>query len=283
MNARRLVLLACVALLVGFADAARAAPLVGVASGTYADAGDARRLSSVGARWAYDWSPSSRLTGSRVEFVPMAWGAASVTAANLEAWTAARRSGAASWLLGFNEPDLAGQANLTPDAAVALWPKLESTGLRLVSPAVASPWTRSQTHPDRTWLDDFMGQADRRRLRVDAIALHFYGDWTDPETVRFIERDVRRVHARYKRPVWVTEIGTLPAWSWEGRAPRAAPTRRRAAAHLRRVMAMFGRLPYVKRVAWFMDRCDGPCASSSLFGATGRPTALGRALRAAAR
>lgn len=275
---RGLVLLAALTGLAGPAQA-DARPLVGVASGTYADAGDARRLASVGARWSYDWSPRSRLAGTRVGFVPMAWGAGSVTDANVAAWTAARRAGDASWLLGFNEPDLAEQANMTPDAAIALWPRLASTGLRLVSPAVASPSTRSQTTPGRTWLDDFMTKALARGLRVDAIALHFYGDWTDPATVLGMERAIRRVHARWQRPVWVTEVGTLPAWRWEGRAPRAAPTPARARAHMGRVMAMLGRLPWVTRVAWFMDRCSGACASSALFDSRGRRTALGRELR----
>jgi hypothetical protein len=262
---------------------AQAKPLIGVASGTYAHTGDARRLASVGARWAYDWSPSSPLAGSTVEYVPMAWGARSVTSADLAAWRAASRSGRAAWLLGFNEPDMVAQANMTPDAAVALWPRLASTGLRLASPAVASPWTPSQTHPERTWLDDFMIQARARGLRIDAIALHFYGDWTDPANVSSIEHALEKVHARWHRPVWVTEIGTLPAWRWEGRDPHSAPTTALARAYLRRVIAMLSAHSWVARVAWFMDRCSGDCGSSSLFDQGGHATALGRALRAVAR
>ena len=262
---------------------AQARLLIGVASGTYAHAGDARRLAAVGARWAYDWSPSSPLAGSSVEYIPMAWGARSVTSANVAAWRMAHRSGKASWMLSFNEPDMAAQANMTPDAAVALWPRLQSTGLRLVSPAVASPSTRSQSHPGRTWLDDFMIQARAHGLRVDAIALHFYGDWTDPTNISSIERALERVHARWHRPVWVTEIGTLPAWRWDGRAPHSTPTPGVARAYLRRVMGMLRTHRWIARVAWFMDRCSGDCATSSLFDQAGRPTALGRTLRAVAR
>ena len=40
-------------------------------------------------------------------------------------------------LLGFNEPDLAEQANMTVEKALELWPRLEATGMRLGSPAVA--------------------------------------------------------------------------------------------------------------------------------------------------
>src|SRR4051812_38901820 len=119
-RAGRLVVVLAVALAASCATAAAIAnPLVGVGSWTYADRGKAQKLRSVGARWAYDWSPRSRLAGSKVEFVPMAWGAASVTDANVASWTAGRRARKASWLLGFNEPDNSGQANMSPDAAIA--------------------------------------------------------------------------------------------------------------------------------------------------------------------
>ncbi|WP_210494956.1 glycosyl hydrolase [Patulibacter sp. SYSU D01012] len=265
------------------ADAARR-PLVGVASGRYADAGDARRLRAVGARWTYDWSAESRLRpGAGVEFVPMLWGAGSVTDATIDRLTADRRAGRARALLGFNEPDLGGQANMTPAQAIALWPRLEATGLRLGSPAVASPYTRSQSDPAKTWLDDFLSRAKAQGRRVDFVALHFYGDWTDPTTVRSIERDLRRVHARWRLPIWVTETGTLPAWRWASRDPHARPTPSRARAHLRRMARMLGRLGFVERWTWFMDRCAGDCRASSLYDARGRRTALGRELRRVAR
>ncbi|MEV0408193.1 glycosyl hydrolase [Actinoallomurus sp. NPDC050550] len=40
-------------------------------------------------------------------------------------------------LLGFNEPDMAGQANMSVEQALALWPRLQATGMRLGAPAVA--------------------------------------------------------------------------------------------------------------------------------------------------
>jgi hypothetical protein len=280
MRAR--ILAAIVLLVLAGAAVAHAKPLVGVASGVYASEGDAQPLASVGARWTYDWAARSALRGSTVEYVPMAWGSGSVTSGNLATWQAARRSRAAAWLLGFNEPDLGSQSNMTPDEAIRLWPKLQSTGLRLVSPAMASPYTRSQTHPAKTWLDDFMSQAQARRLRVNAIALHFYGDWTDPGNVDSIERAIAHVHARWHKPIWVTEIGVMPAWKWEGHAPHRPPTAALARAYLRRVLAMLARHRFVARVAWFMDRCTGDCGRSSLLDSHGRPTALGRTLRALA-
>ena len=119
-------------------------------------------------------------------------------------------------LLGFQEPDLASGADMTvqasaccrlpstcsssssrvlshekaatcysdrracmPQAAISLWPQLEATGLTLVSPAVASNAATSGS-----WLDQFMVQVAAGGLRVDAMALHWFGtDFADPGTV----------------------------------------------------------------------------------------------------
>ena len=62
----------------------------------------------------------------------MIWGSASVTTLGAESGQSAGRV-----LLGFNEPDLAVQSNMTVDQALDLWPKLQATGLELGSPAVA--------------------------------------------------------------------------------------------------------------------------------------------------
>ncbi len=41
-------------------------------------------------------------------------------------------------LLGFNEPDMSSQSNMTVSDALRLWPRLMATGMRLGSPAVAA-------------------------------------------------------------------------------------------------------------------------------------------------
>jgi hypothetical protein len=276
-------LLSVATLLVALSPAAHARPMTGVASGVYAEKNDARRLSAVGARWTYDWSAESPLRSPSVEFVPMLWGAGSVTDATIDRLTADRRAGRAKHLLGFNEPDLGEQANMSPAEAIRLWPRLEATGLRLGSPAVASVYSGSQSDRKLRWLDDFMTRAKEQGRRVDFIALHFYGDPTDPATARWIRRDLELVHDRWRLPIWVTETGALPAWKWEGRKPHARPTAARNRAHLRRMKTMLNGLPYVERWAWFMDRCTGDCRASALYDARGKRTAMGRQLARVAR
>ena len=124
-------------------------------------------LKAVGASWYYNWSPTNAsMPGpSGVEFVPMIWGADAVNDRTL---ATAKAEG--DVLLGFNEPDLGEQANMTVERALELWPRLEATGMRLGSPAVA--WGGADAGG---WLDRFMTGAKEGGYRVDFIALHWYG------------------------------------------------------------------------------------------------------------
>ncbi len=69
----------------------------------------------------------------------------SVTTANLRT---VRHEG--HYLLGFNEPDNAGQSNMTVSQALSLWPRLMATKMTLGSPAVASGAATKGG-----WLDQF--------------------------------------------------------------------------------------------------------------------------------
>ena len=96
--------------------------------GTWSFSGEPQALSSIDVSWFYTCSPGSQgITAPiGVTFVPMIWGSADVTTANLDL---VKTEG--SILLGFNEPDNASQANLSPQQALAMWPQLVATGMRL--------------------------------------------------------------------------------------------------------------------------------------------------------
>jgi hypothetical protein len=79
---------------------------------------------------------------------------------------------------------MASQSNMTPGQAADLWPQLERTGLILGSPAPAVPTDG--------WLSRFMALVRRRHLRVDFIALHYYQDFTNPQAVAALRRQVHR-------------------------------------------------------------------------------------------
>ena len=146
-----------------------AAPRPAVASARkgasiWKSAGTAAALRDSGVSWFYTWGADSKgVTAPGVEFVPMIWGAA-----NADAATIARAKTAGRTLLGFNEPDLAGQATMSVDTALSLWPKLQATGLRLGAPAVAAGADKAGG-----WLDRVHDRRGRpglpRRLRPAAL------------------------------------------------------------------------------------------------------------------
>jgi len=224
-------------------------------------------LSDVRASWFYDWSAdgAASIAPPGVEFVPMIWGAGAVDPATLN-----RAKSHGKVLLGFNEPDLAGQANMTVEHALDLWPQLMATGMRLGSPAPA--WGADR--PDG-WLDRFMTGARARGYRVDFIALHCYGSYFGPAATGHLRSYLRAVYERYRLPIWVTEYALI-----DFSGSPTFPTQEQQVQFVRASTALMESLSFVERYAWF-------ALPSSKRGDTGlyldghTPTAVGAAYRAA--
>ncbi|UED84060.1 glycoside hydrolase family protein [Streptomyces profundus] len=229
-------------------------------------AGVSEALADVGAAWYYNWaSGTGEVTApDGVEFVPMIWGAESVTDAEL-----ARAVEEGSQLLGFNEPDLGEQADLTVEQALDLWPRLEATGLRLGAPAVAFGGDTPGG-----WLDRFMAGAEERGLRVDFIPLHWYGSDFGPDASEHLRGYLQAVADRYGKPVWLTEYALI---DFTGPSPRY-PSSAEQAAFVRASTAMLEGLPFLERYAWF-TLSTGTHATGLYDGAT--PNESGLAYRAA--
>jgi hypothetical protein len=238
----------------------------GVAAWTFR--GVKRSLTKSGAAWYYTWATGHAGIASPrgVQFVPMIWGAASVTPANLRQ---VRREG--PYLLGFNEPDNAGQSNMTVAQALALWPKLMATGLKLGSPAVAA----GAATPGG-WLDHFMSGVKAHRYRVNFITLHWYGgDFSTGAAVGQLKSYLAAVHARYHRPIWLTEFALIRFG-----ASATFPSARQQAAFVTAATAMLRRLPYVQRYAWFALPATAGDGTAGLFRPGAVATAAGRAFAA---
>ncbi|QMU77388.1 glycosyl hydrolase [Streptacidiphilus sp. PB12-B1b] len=251
-----------------------AAPVVAVKKGdaTWSFDGVTTALRASGASWYYTWGPdhSGIQSPPGVQFVPMIWGPADVTNGSLQL---AKQQGS-SVLLGFNEPDMASQSNMTPRQALSLWPTLMATGLQLGSPAVA---TGGATPGG--WLDQFMQGARSRGYRVDFITLHWYGgDFVTADAVSQLEGYLQAVHARYGLPVWLTEYA-LTNFADGG---ASYPTAQQQAAFVTASTAMLQRLPWVQRYAWFALPDTTP-GQTGLFLPGGAPDSVGAAWAAAGR
>lgn len=209
----------------------------GISATNVDGATDAMR--DAGAGWFYTWASGMEgITPPQdTEFVPMIWGADAVNQQQLDEATSLGDT-----VLAFNEPDMAGQANMSVDQALSLWPKLEETGLRLGAPAVAGAGDQPGS-----WLDQFMAGAAERGYRVDFIPLHWYGGDFSPAAVDQLRGYLQAVHDRYGKPIWLTEYALI---DFSDGTPRY-PSQEQQVDFVTNSTAMLGELPFVERYAWF--------------------------------
>lgn len=244
----------------------------GIASTEYLSSTAAKskpeRLRAAGARWSYNWTYRVPPSTPELDTVPMIRSAASISDAAIDTLTAGRVAGHYRYLLGFNEPDGANQANMTPAHAAKLWPKLQKTGLILGSPAPAVP--------TNGWLKQFMGIAKKKGLKVDFIALHFYAQLTDTKALARITSQIELIRRNYGKPIWITEIGIIDRRTNQG---SSATNWARSVKLMRQITAMLDSKPYVQRYAWMTDKSPKrPLLKwSTHFDKYGRLTPLGTA------
>jgi RNA polymerase sigma factor (sigma-70 family) len=237
--------------------------------GVWKFTGSKAALADVGAGWYYNWGPNNNdVPGpAGVEYVPMIWGKANVTDATLKE-VKAEGDGT---LLTFNEPDLAGQAEMSVDDALAAWPKLEATGMRLGSPAVAYGGDT-----DGGWLDRFMKGAKSKGYRVDFIPVHWYGSDFSAASVNQFLGYVDAVHKKYGKPVWVTEYNLM---NFSGSPKYASPAQE--VAFIKGTTKGMESRSYVERYAWFGLPAVGDSVDFGLYRDGSTPTEAGKAYKAA--
>lgn len=150
----------------------------------------------VGATWHYNWVGEVPEC-SMVESVPMIYCATHLD--YIEAGHSVLMD--SEWVMGFNEPDDARQANLAPEEAAAAWPRVEALAgnRKLVSPAVV--W-----HTE--WLVEFRDAyeaAEGHPPRLDALAVHCYTNNVEACKTQ-IARVVHYAELWGIDEVWVTEF-----------------------------------------------------------------------------
>lgn len=128
---------------------------------------------------------------------------------------------------GYNEPN-----NPVEDAyeslnngdvatAVSAWPDLESSGLRIGAPAV--------TDGGRTWILDFMNQADAAGRRVDYVPIHYYRSYwnnDDPAgAASQLYNFLKDIYDQTHKPIWLTEFNNGANWTDNAHDPTVAQNR----------------------------------------------------------
>lgn len=187
----------------------------GVSENAFTYTAEVKSLSK-GCSWTYNWGiiPSTAVSSvlgpdGDMEFVPMAWnGNFDETALR----TYLTNHPGVKYLLGFNEPNFASQASMTPSEAAAIWPRVEQIAadfnLKLVAPALnysGSALSDGVVYSTpQMWMDAFL--AAYPAAKYDYLALHCYMN-SASATIGYVENYAKK----YGKKVWLTEF-----CAWDG-------------------------------------------------------------------
>lgn len=221
------------------------------------------KISSLNVNWFYDWNTTN--PNVHPIFTPMIWSLKSII--NLPAISESNGDGN---LLCFNEPDNSAQANMTADQAVAYWPQLMATGLRLGSPATAS----NSTTPGG-WFDQFMNKLFAEGYDVDFISVHWYA----PPNPSSLLKVVDTLWTTYNKPIWITEFAVA---DWSAKTTGVNKYIQQDSVNfLNTVIPELEKRDYVERYAWKTRSISDPCLScSAIFNDDGSLTDVGKAYSA---
>lgn len=213
------------------------------------------RVIALNASWNYAWGPATVPSQPESsEFVPMIWGGKNLnrTQDRIDALLPSVESGSFRRLLGFNEPDMEDQANMTVEQASLAWPILEQAGLPLVSPSVA--------HVEGRWLREFMEVAKQQCHKVAWIGVHWYGGANFGQ----FEQQMTSLYTEFQRPLLLTEFA--PA-DWTAKSPEDNRwSRRQVLSFMKQALPWMEKTEWIAGYSWFSFEHNSPVGtSSSLF------------------
>lgn len=155
--------------------------------------------------WAYNWDsqPGGTLPAN-IQFVPQLWGPIPL---HTEHWSANAEkaiSAGSTHFMGFNEPDIVAQANLSPSAAVEAWKKYlqpYAGRVKLGSPSVCNG---AEPLMGLEWLTAFLDAC--QGCTIDYVTIHWYGLANDEGVQHFKDHVAKAKDAAQGRDVWITEF-----------------------------------------------------------------------------
>lgn len=158
----------------------------------------------------YDWGCGGTTTNPDFEYAPIH------QKAGWPSWDALYSVNNVTVMLNYNEPDDAGQANLTADYAISTWQYMFKSGLRLASPASKDPIGSG-------WSRRFFATLDSLNYRCDIVAAHLYRQSMAGVNMR---NSVNATSTDAKgRPMWITEFNNGANWTNEGWPDATGPQR----------------------------------------------------------
>ena len=240
-------------------------------------ADDFKRLAP-GVSWFYNWHYESKdlpPAGTNMEFIPMAWGESQAVLDGLQAYLA-RTAKKPRVVLAINEPNLRGQAFITPERTADFYRRVQAIddryGIPTVGPHMALGSGNGESikaldplqHKEVTYtfmvpfLDAFLHYLGNDAARVPATACHSYGNLGE------LKWTVKTLHEKYHHPVWVTEFA-----QWKSGSPDEARE------YALQATDFLERTPWVAGYAWFKERVKGNPGISLLEDRASRLTPIG--------
>ena len=237
----------------------------GVALGS--DMSKTVELKKLNMAWYYNWNaePFNDLRDSEgeVEHVPMIWGRDQddpngTVDENLYAYIKSQCDLVpedANYVLGYNEPNLKDQANMTVIQGQEGWKLIEALGKRTVSPATSNP-----NGTFDAWLTTFLNggevtsdgvQVTVEGVSCDCVAIHTY---ISQRSVSMVVGAVKKIHELYGKPVWVTEMGLFGSTAYGDKfdySYEKEGENEKTGEFIKEVCAQLDELDYVERYAWF--------------------------------
>jgi hypothetical protein len=173
-------------------------------------------------------------------------------------------------ILGFNEPNYCGQANLSPLEAAQLWRQIEEKypDKYLVSPSPGQDLGSETCYTGPAgpaWLWAMVDEYQKlygRLPRFDAIGVHYYwvNDNFEPYLTGLHNKSIQH---GYDKPIWVTEFGTCGTDEVQW---------------LTNALKFIDSTPWITHVGWYKIRpmAYDPATCSSLLNSDRSLTALGQ-------
>lgn len=233
-----------------------------------------------GVSWYYNWgaTPLTVPTNASISFIPMAWNGASSFQSQISSYLA---QGNRPWrVFALNEPNLEGQAFMTPSNSAITFERVESIcapyGIPVIAPhmAIGSATDASITAYDpiqqttvtytsqEPFLDAFMYYCGS--TQPYGMSTHSYGGYDE------ITGITAEMHSDFpSQTIWVTEFNP----SNLGSSSNAAI----ALDNLIESVDYFERTPWIEGYSWFMSRITGDTNDSLLSTTSGVLTPAGQA------
>ncbi len=236
------------------------------------------RALAPGVSWFYNWHFESKdlpPADVAMDFVPMAWGNRPADVAGLQAYLA-RTPKKPRVVLAINEPNLRGQAFITPQQTAVLYRRIKEVADRYNVPVVGPHMALGSADADSikamdplqnkqvtyTFMVPFLEAFfhDIGDTPVPATAFHSYGALGE------LKWAVGMMHEKFHRPVWVTEYA-----QWNSGGPE------NALKYVMQATDLLERSPSVAGYAWFKERVDKNPSISLFTSAAGTLTPIGQA------